>query len=135
MYPPRIAEYLLLRNLTMLCEIHLAVAEKHSKLGSKNKVRIDSSHAEDDDFHLRRLRDRLEMLQNSVDSLSRTCIEAGYIVSELDETIVSIASRGAGGCRASPLPEETSHHQERSESNDQVSDDSDAFFSLEESWT
>ena len=132
MYPPSIAEYLSLQNLTMLCEIHLAVAEKHSKLGSKNKVRIDSSHAEDTDFHLRRLRDRLEMLHDSVDSLSRACIKAGYSVTELEETIVSVARRGAGGCRASPPPEETSHHQEQSESIDHISDDSDAYFSMNE---
>ena len=133
-YSPVVAEYVSLQTLVIMCEGHLRILEERPTIFS-NSATLNTNHdAVNAEPHVRRLHDRLEVLQESVDSSARECLNAGYSIPDLDKMTFSII-----GCRPEPartrlnttFPE---HNLETEDdgNDDTPGDESDAYFSSTE---
>ena len=136
---PVVSEYISLQNLLSLCEGHLKILEEGPINILSSEISSGNNHISNVQPHIRQLRDRLESLQEAVDSCSRKCLSAGHSLSGLDEMVFLIRGR---------KPEQQEHFprfsvaQDNSQDNDmetqteqtedRLSDDSDAYFSTAE---
>lgn len=133
-YSPTVAEYVSLQNLVTMCESHLRILDEQPSiiLSSKN---LDANHdALNAQPHVRRLHERLEVLQEAVKSSAKDCLKAGYSISDLDRINLLI-----GGCRSEQertgLDTESSEHDLETKDDridDRPGDESDAYFSSTE---
>ena len=134
-YSPMIAELVSLQNLANLCETHLKLLEQAPQIASdlgKNKGSSQSTFVE---TSIRKLKDQLEALQDAGDISMKNCIEAGYSMLELDKIIVSNQneSRQENMTKApADFKDTISYKVHGSETNDDISDDADAYYSTAE---
>ncbi|KAL8782882.1 MAG: hypothetical protein Q9195_009548 [Heterodermia aff. obscurata] len=133
-YSPIVAEYVSLQTLVIMCEGHLKILEERPSI-FLNSTTLGANHdAVNAQPHVRRLHDRLDILQEAVDSSARECLEAGYSIPDLDKMSFSIS-----GYR--PEQEKTRLNTTFSErdlepkddgTDDTPGDESDAYFSSTE---
>ena len=134
-FSPIIAEYISLQNLVTMCESHLRILDEQPHIIS-NSTNLDASQsAVNAQLHVRRLHDRLEVLQEAVKSSARECLKAGYSISDLDRMNLSISGGRSEqqGARLDTLSLE--HDGTMDDRNDDRSDDesdTDAYFSSTE---
>ena len=132
-YSPIVAEYVSLQNLVTMCEGHLRILDEQPSITSSS-TNLDANHyAVDVQPHVRRLHDRLEVLQEAVKTSATECLKAGYSIPDLDRMALSIS-----GCRSEQegtrLENLSSKHDldPDDRTDDRLGDESDAYFSSTE---
>lgn len=88
-YPPMIADYISLKDLVISYQRHsnvleetpIAVFQKTEQSGQNLLTSVQP--------HIRKIRDRLEALQEAVDTASRVCVNAGWSMQDLDRLLLS----------------------------------------------
>lgn len=136
---PVVSEYISLQNLLFLCEGHLKILEAGPINISSSEIPRGNNHISNVQPHIRQLRDRLESLQEAVDSCSRKCLSAGHSLSDLDEMVFLIRGRKPEQQKHSPIFSATQDKTQNigletqsEQTDDRLSDDSDAYFSTAE---
>lgn len=132
---PVVSEYISLQNLLFLCEGHL-------KLLGEGPLNISSFNFSGGDNyiskvqpHVRQLRNRLESLQEAVDTCTRRCMNAGHSLSDLDEMVFLTSGRKPEQPKDFPsfgATQDNDTEAQREQTDDRLSDDSDAYFSTTE---
>ena len=134
-YSPIIAEYISLQNLVTMCESHLRILDEQPRIISSS-TNLGASHsALNTQPHVRRLHDRLEVLQEAVNFSARECLKAGYSVSDLDRMNLSISGHRSEPEGTRPDNLSLEHDGTEDDINDDRSDDEsddDAYFSSTE---
>ena len=127
-YSPIVAEYVSLQNLVAMCECHLRILDEQPRIISSSENLGANHDALNTQAHVRRLHDRLEVLQEAVKSSGKDCLKAGYSVSDLDRINLSIS--GCSAERETTRLDTMSSDHDRTD--DRSGDDSDAYFSSTE---
>lgn len=131
-YPAVVAEYLALQSLTMACQRHISLLEERPSIIAEQQDKGDSSTASAPS-HLRLLRDRLEELQDAVDTSTGKCIDAGISWSELEKAASLICGTTSNKqTHQAPAKSEAQTHRWKERTNEKADDqdnESDAYFS------
>lgn len=88
MYPPIVADYLSLQDLVSSYQGHLKVLEE-TPIAMFRKSEQQQNFPGSVQPHIRKLRDRLEALQEAVDTAARGCVSAGWSMQDLDRLLLS----------------------------------------------
>ncbi len=88
-YPAMVAEYISLQDLATSYQGHLKVLEESPIAMLHNSEQPGNSLPTSVQPHIRKIRDRLEALQEAVDIAARKCISAGWSMPELDRLLPS----------------------------------------------
>ena len=133
-YSPIVAEYVSLQNLVTMCEGYLKILDEQPSIISSN-TNFDAKHDPiNTQPHVRRLHDRLELLQEAVKVSERECMKAGYSIPDLDKVNLTINGFGSEQERTRPDTVSSEHDSETMDdrTNDRPSDESDVYFSSTE---
>ena len=131
-YPSVVADYLALQNLTMACQRHISLLEERPSIIAKQQSK-DENNTTSASLQLRLLRDRLEELQDAVDTSVGKCIDAGISGAELEKAVSLICGSNhiQHTYQAATKTEAQTHRssEDKLSRSDDQDDESDAYFS------
>jgi hypothetical protein len=88
-YPAMVADYISLQDLVTSYQGHLKVLEEVPIAMIHNSEQPGTSLPTSVQPHIRKIRDRLEALQEAVDTAAKECVDAGWSMQELDRLLLS----------------------------------------------
>lgn len=89
MYPPNVADYISLQDLVISYQGHLKVLEETPIAMFQRSEQSGQNPPTSVQPHIRKIRDRLEALQEAVDTAARECVSAGWSMRDLDRLLLS----------------------------------------------